>query len=96
LFHAQFTSKHFWICYIDAKLIPQGSNVILITRLNGSKIYINAELIKSVEPTPDAVITLDNGEKYIARETAEVVVDRIIEYQRKIHTQPVELKQAGE
>ena len=70
--------------------------MIQITRLNGSIIYINAELIKSVEPTPDAVITLGNGEKYIARETAEVVVDRIIEYQRKVHTQPVALKQAGE
>ena len=69
--------------------------MILITRLNGSTIYINADLIKSVEPTPDAVITLINGEKYIARETAEVVVERIASYQHMVHTQPV-LKQAGE
>ena len=69
--------------------------MILITRLNGSTIYINADLIKSVEPTPDAVITLINGEKYIARETAEVVVERIAAYQHMVHTQPV-LKQAGE
>jgi flagellar protein FlbD len=69
--------------------------VILLTRLNGTAIYINADLIKSVEPTPDAVITLTNGEKFVARETAEVVVERIVEYQHRVHTQPV-LKQAGE
>jgi flagellar protein FlbD len=59
--------------------------VVLITRLNGTIIYINAELIKSVEPTPDAVITLTNGERLVAKEPAEVVVARIIEYQRKKH-----------
>jgi flagellar protein FlbD len=69
--------------------------VILITRFNGTKIYINAELVKSVEPTPDAVITLMNGEKFIAKETAEVVVERLIEYQRIVHN-PLNLKQVGE
>ncbi len=59
--------------------------MVLITRLNGTTIYLNAELIKSVEPTPDAVITLTNGERLVAKEPAEVVVARIIEYQRKVH-----------
>lgn len=59
--------------------------MVLITRLNGTIIYLNAELIKSVEPTPDAVITLVNGERLVAKEPAEVVVARIIEYQRKKH-----------
>ncbi len=69
--------------------------MIKLTRLNGSVLYINAELIKSVEPTPDAVITLTSGEHFVAKETAEQVVERIVEYQRKVHNQPVQLK-AGE
>lgn len=60
--------------------------MILVTRLNGSIIYVNAELVKSVEPTPDAVISLVNGEKVVALEPAEVIVERIIAYQRKVHS----------
>ena len=62
--------------------------MILITRLNGTTIYINAELVKSVEPTPDAVITLTTGEKMVAKEPATVIIDRIIEYQRMVHASP--------
>jgi flagellar protein FlbD len=63
--------------------------VILVTRLNGSTIYLNAELIKSVEPTPDAVITLTTGDKMVAKETAEEIVQRIIMYQRLIRSAPI-------
>jgi flagellar protein FlbD len=62
--------------------------VILITRFNGTIIYINAELVKTVESTPDAVITLTTGEKMVAKEPAEVIVERIIDYQRKVHASP--------
>lgn len=59
--------------------------MILVTRLNGSSVYLNAELVQSVEPTPDTVITLISEKKLIVRETAEEVVHRMIDYQRKIH-----------
>ncbi len=59
--------------------------MILVTRLNGSVVYLNADLVKSVEPTPDAVITLTTGEKVVARESAQIIVERIIEYQHKVH-----------
>jgi len=58
--------------------------VILVTRLNGSKFYINAELIRSVESTPDTVITLQDDMKLIVKEPPEVVVERVVEYQRKL------------
>jgi flagellar protein FlbD len=66
--------------------------VILVTRLNGSTIYINAELIRSVEPTPDAVITLTTGDKLVAKEPAEEIVQRIIAYQRQVHSAPTLIK----
>jgi flagellar protein FlbD len=69
--------------------------VILITRLNGTKLYVNAELIKTVEPTPDSVITLTTGEKLVAREPSEEIIKRIVEYQQKVHTNPF-LTKSGE
>lgn len=60
------------------------SDMILVTRLNGKKFYINAELIQLVEATPDTVITLTNGTKYIVKDSAEEIVRRIIEYNQVV------------
>lgn len=60
--------------------------MIEVTRLRGTKIIINAELIEVIEETPDTVITLIGGKKYIVSETAKEVTDLVIDYKRKIHT----------
>lgn len=59
-------------------------DMIEVTRLKGSKIIINAELIESIEETPDTVITLTNGKRYVVGEQASVLVSRVIEYKRRI------------
>ena len=51
--------------------------MISVTRLNGSEIVVNADLIETVEATPDTVITLVDGKKYVVHETTEEVVERI-------------------
>jgi flagellar protein FlbD len=66
--------------------------MILITRLDGKQLYINAELIQSLESTPDTVITLTNNTKLIAKEKPDVLVQRIMEYQRLIHSGTVTVK----
>lgn len=58
--------------------------MIEVTRFKGSKIIINAELIETVEETPDTVITLTSGKRYIVSESAKEVVDLVIEYKSKI------------
>ncbi len=58
--------------------------MILVTRLNGKKFFINAELIQSVEQTPDTIITLQNNTKLVVQETAEEVAARFIEYRPKV------------
>ena len=68
--------------------------MILVTRLNGSTFYINAELIQMVEETPDTVITLVNEKKLIVKEPAETVTERIIQYQQQVH-EPVIDKKPG-
>ncbi len=59
--------------------------MIEVTRLKGTKIIINAELIEIIEETPDTVITLTSGKKYIVSETKQDVVNLVIDYKRKIH-----------
>jgi flagellar protein FlbD len=57
--------------------------VIFVTRLNGSKFYINPELIQTIESTPDTVITLSSNKKLIVKDSPEEIAERFIEYRRK-------------
>ena len=58
--------------------------MIEVTRLKGKKMMINAELIETVEETPDTVITLTNGKKFVVSESAGEVTSLVIGYKRKI------------
>ncbi len=59
--------------------------MIEVTRLNGTKITINAEHIETVDETPDTVITVVSGKKFIVTEKAEDVTKLVIEYKKKTH-----------
>lgn len=52
--------------------------MIELTRLNGSAMVLNSELIKTVESTPDTLLTLTTGEMLIVREEANEVVERVL------------------
>lgn len=58
--------------------------MITVTRLNGSEIVVNTDLIETVEATPDTVLTLVDGKKYVVHETPEEVVSRIREFRVSI------------
>jgi flagellar protein FlbD len=60
--------------------------LILVTRFDGSTFYINAEMIRSIEHTPDTVITLTTDYKIVVRDSAEEILERFIDYQRSIHS----------
>lgn len=51
--------------------------MILLTRLNGRRLLVNSDLIERVDETPDTVITLVDGTRYLVAEGLEDVVDRI-------------------
>ncbi len=57
--------------------------MIFITRTDGTKIYINPELIQTVEATPDTVVTLMNNKKFIIKDTPQEIAQRFIEYRRQ-------------
>jgi flagellar protein FlbD len=58
--------------------------VIAVTKLNGEQFMVNAELVELVESTPDTIVSLTTGKKYMVRETIDEIVDRIIQYRRQI------------
>lgn len=58
--------------------------MIRLTRLNGQPLVVNAEVIKTVEQTPDTMVTLLNGDHLIVRETLDEVVERAIDYGRRL------------
>ncbi len=57
--------------------------MIFLTRTNGSKFYINPELIQIVETMPDTIITLISNKKLIVKDTPQEIAERFIEYRRK-------------
>lgn len=62
--------------------------MIKVTRLNNKEVYVNPDLIETLECTPDTVITLTTGHKIIAVESIDELIDRIVQYKRKISILP--------
>lgn len=58
--------------------------MIIVKRLNGERFGVNAEHIERVEETPDTVLTLIDGRKYLVRESLEEVIDRVVAYRARV------------
>jgi flagellar protein FlbD len=58
--------------------------VIELTRLNNKLLFVNADLIKFVEASPDTLVTLISGEKLVVRETMEEIRARFVAFRRSI------------
>ena len=46
--------------------------------------FINADLIESVEPTPDTVITMVDSRRLVVAEPPEVIVERVHEFRASL------------
>jgi flagellar protein FlbD len=58
--------------------------MIELTRLNGSRLCINSDLIKYAESAPDTVLTLVTGEKLVVLEPRTEVLKRTLEYRAAV------------
>jgi len=58
--------------------------MIRLTKLNSSSFVLNCELIEMMESTPDTVITMNNGKKFVVTESIEEVVAKVIQYKGNI------------
>ncbi len=58
--------------------------MIELTRLNGSPLAINCDLIKYAEAAPDTVLTLITGEKLVVLEPCSEVSQRTLDYRAAV------------
>jgi len=56
--------------------------MISVTRLNDTKLIVNAELIRYIETTPDTIITLTTDDRIMVKESADEIVRKCITYGR--------------
>lgn len=58
--------------------------MIEITKLNGTRILINPDLIEIIESTPDTVISLTTGRKIIVKESRQEIKNLVKSYRKDI------------
>ena len=58
--------------------------MIMITRLNGKEYYLNPHQIESIELRPDTTLVMLSGKAVIVKEGVDEVIERIVEYRRRI------------
>ncbi|MBA3972912.1 MAG: endoflagellar protein [Candidatus Solibacter sp.] len=58
--------------------------MIQLTRLNHVPFFLNPDLVEQIERTPDTVIRLTTGVRFVVVEQPEVVVERIIAYRQRV------------
>ncbi|HWZ29811.1 MAG TPA: flagellar FlbD family protein [Bryobacteraceae bacterium] len=59
--------------------------MIHLTRINHVTLVLNSDLIEHIETTPDTVISLINGQKFVVLETTDEIMRKVIEFRRAIH-----------
>ena len=66
--------------------------MIHVIRLDGNAIVLNAEQIQSVENTPDTMITMLNGSRWMVRNSVDEIIALFLEYKRKLGTEKLKGK----
>ncbi|HEX2892422.1 MAG TPA: flagellar FlbD family protein [Marmoricola sp.] len=58
--------------------------MITLTRLSGSVFVLNSDLIERIDSTPDTVITLIDGKKYVVLESLEDIIEAVRDYRSQV------------
>jgi flagellar protein FlbD len=58
--------------------------MITLTRLSGSVFVLNSDLIERIDATPDSVVTLIDGKKYVVAETLDEIIDLVRTYRGEV------------
>ncbi|GAA2976500.1 flagellar FlbD family protein [Actinokineospora diospyrosa] len=58
--------------------------MILLNRLNGQPFALNPDLLERAESTPDTVITLVNGAKYVVAQSLDELAALVREHRAEI------------
>jgi len=58
--------------------------MIRLTRLNHIPLILNSDLIEHIDMTPDTVVTLTSGQKFMVLESADEIVDKVIVFRKQL------------
>ncbi len=58
--------------------------MIEVTKINGSRVLVNPDLIELVEETPDTVIAFTTGRKIIVKESRQDVKNLVKSYRKEV------------
>ncbi len=58
--------------------------MIAVTLADGRSIQLNRDLIEMLEATPDTVVQLVDGRRFLARESVDELAARVREYDRDV------------
>jgi flagellar protein FlbD len=58
--------------------------MIKLTRLNGIPLYLNSDLIEHIDATPDTVVSLTSGQKFLVQESAEDICEKVVAFRKSI------------
>ena len=69
--------------------------MVTLTKLNGTPLVVNAEMIETLEATPDTIVTLTTGKKILVKEEIDKVIERIVDYRRQVLKNLIFYKEEG-
>src|SRR5689334_3417550 len=68
----------------DGRRTPGTDHMIIVTRLNGPPFALNPDLIERADATPDTVLTLVDGTKYLIAESVEEVIASVRDFRASV------------
>ncbi len=63
--------------------------MIEVTRLSGTPLVLNADLIEAIESSPDTTILLTNARRYVVREKVALVLDKVASWKHQCYLGPL-------
>ena len=72
--------------------------MIIVTRINGTEIVVNADLIETIEATPDTVLTLVDGPRDVVEDAPSILIERVAGFRAaviRLADEPMDTSMAG-
>lgn len=69
--------------------------MILVHRLKGDRMFLNADLVESIEETPDTVVTLVDGRRIVVADSADDIAGRIVQFRASILVTASEMREGA-
>ncbi len=66
--------------------------MIKLQRLDGRQVVVNIDLVEYLEATPDTVVSFASGHKIVVRDEVDDIIQKVVEYRRRILAEEPEVR----